>query len=104
MNKDKKTLVKFIAIMVISAIIGGIVGYTGADAGKSSLEIFNMVQSSLVKISPVIMAVAVVITVKAVLDLSKSKKLVEKAMSTQEEEDFDKAANVLESSISNSAY
>ena len=104
MSKDRKTLIKFIGIVMLGAFIGAVMGYTGSRRNESLLEMFDGLQAVLVRISPVIMAFASVLVIKSVIELSKCKKLVDKAMSTQEENDFDEAAKTLETTLSSTAY
>ena len=104
MSKDRKTLIKFIGIVTIAAFLGGILGYTGSAKNKSLLEMFDGLQMILVRISPFIMAFAFVLVMKSVFELSKCKKLVDKAMSTQEENDFDEATKTLDTTISDTSY
>lgn len=104
MNKNKKIFIKFICIMIISAIIGGLLGYYGSSNSESIKGIFEILELKLVKISPILLLASGLILVFLFKEYQKGKKAVEKAIQTQNDEDFELADKLLENAVVYSMY
>ncbi len=104
MKKNRAAFIKFITILVISAGLGFIVGYTSMANSLSIGEIIENYQIKIIQISPVLLFTSSFIIIFAFLDYFKGKKLVSYATSTQKEEDYDQAEKFLEKALSKTMY
>ncbi len=99
MNKEKKTLVKFLAVVVLSLGLGFVTGYNSMVFEKDIAGQLAYLMDSAVKISPVLMVLGCVLMAVAIVYYSKGKAAAAAALGSDEEEKYEKAEELLGNAI-----
>jgi len=104
MNKDRKILYRFIALVVFSLLLGGVMGYCSAAFEQDLAGVMTILLDKMVHISPYIMPVIMIPLVMAWNDGVKAKKAVIKAMSADDEALYDSADRLIENGLAKTQY
>lgn len=104
MKKDKKIFLKFILIMMISMALGVIVGYSSMANSQTIGQTVENFQIKIIQLSPILIFVSSLVLILAFVEYNKGKKNVIKALTTQEEEDYKKAEDLLENALTKTMY
>lgn len=99
MNKEKKVLVKFIAVVVFALVAGFVAGYNSMAFEKDISAQLTYLLDSLVKISPVLMVAGCVIMAVAVALYNKGKVAVTVALGGDDESAYEKAEEILGTAV-----
>lgn len=104
MNKDKKILYRFIALVVCSLVIGIVMGYFSAAYEADMAGVLGMLLDSFVIGSPYLMVIPVVILIAAAMDSKKAKDAVHTALSEDDEALYEAADDMLEKAVVKTQY
>jgi len=99
MNKEKKILIKFLAIAVLALGLGFFMGYNSMAYEKDIAGQLAYLFDNLVKISPVLMMLGWVLMGMAVVYCNKGKAAAAVALGSDEEEKYEKAEELLGKAI-----
>ncbi len=99
MNKEKKILVKFLAVAALALGLGFFMGYNSMAFEKDIIGQLTYLFSSLVKISPVLMVLGFVLMGVAIAYYNKGKAAAAVALAGDEEEKYEKAEELLGNAI-----
>lgn len=99
MNKEKKILIKFLAIVIASLLLGFFMGYSSMAVEKDIAAQIQHLLDSMVKAGPVMMLLGCVILAVAVVYCNKGRLAAATALAGDDEEKYEDAEHQLSVAI-----